>query len=305
MIDAQTIPESGQAAQPGWETWSLESWGPWLSTRLLHAVLFLLGAFLLDQLWRMILRRVQRAAADHDPIRKKELEGRIATVTIVLRRLGTLVLFTTALLMILNDFGVAIGPLLAGLGIVGVAVGFGAQYLVKDLITGFFVVLEDQFRVGDSVMINEFSGTVEHMSLRVATIRGVSGEVHTIPNGDIRCVTNFSRQWGRAIADVPISRDANISPVVEALGEAGRRVQGDPRLATALLEAPEVQGLVAMDATSTTVRIWVKTLPSRKLDVERALRREVLAVLSERGLEALPLQRTVLVNAAAAGKGAE
>lgn len=305
MSSALGMPDAGQAAQPGWETWSLESWGPWMSMRLLHAVLFLLGAFLLDQLWRMILRRVERAAADHDPIRKKELESRIATVTIVVRRLGTLVLFITALLMILNDFGVAIGPLLAGLGIVGVAVGFGAQYLVKDLITGFFVVLEDQFRVGDSVMINEFSGTVEHMSLRVTTIRGVSGEVHTIPNGDIRCVTNFSRQWGRAIADVPISREADLSPVIEALSEAGRRLQGDAALAPALLETPEVQGLVAMDATSATVRVWVKTLPSRKLDVERALRREVLAVLSERGLENLPLQRTVLFSATTAGKGAE
>jgi small conductance mechanosensitive channel len=301
VVDLRSIPEPAQPADQGWEAWSLDSWGPWLSTRLLHALLFLLGAFLLDQLWRMILRRVERAAEDHDPIRKQELQGRIRTVTLVLRRMGTLALFTTALLMILNDFGVAIGPLLAGLGIVGVAVGFGAQYLVKDLITGFFVVLEDQFRVGDAVKINEFTGTVEHMSLRVTAIRGLSGEVHTVPNGEIRCVTNFSRQWARAIADVPISRDAQVAPVVEALGEAGRRVQADPGLSAVLLEAPEVQGLVAMDATSATVRIWAKTVPSAKLEVERALRREVLAVLSERGLEALPTQRTVLVNAETAG----
>jgi small conductance mechanosensitive channel len=295
------IPETPPAGE--WEVWEFSRWGPWLSVRLLHVLLYVAGAFLLDQIWRMLLRRAQTAAEGRDPSDQKELERRVATVTLILRRLGTLSLCTTVLLMALNDFGVAIGPLLAGLGIVGVAVGFGAQYLVKDLITGFFVVLEDQFRVGDSVKINDFSGVVEHMTLRVVEIRGLSGEVHTVPNGEIRCVTNFSRNWARAIVDVPVSRDAPMGDVTEALREAGLRLKDDPALGPALIEPPEVLGFVAIDGTSATARLWAKTSPSKKLNVERALRQEVLKVFAERGLETSLMQRAIILDASAGKSG--
>jgi small-conductance mechanosensitive channel len=286
-----------------WAVWEFGRWGPWLSVRLLHVFLYLAGAFLLDQVWRILLRKAQAAAQSRDPSEHKELERRIATVTLIVRKLGTLALYTTALLMALNDFGVAIGPLLAGLGIVGVAVGFGAQYLVKDLITGFFVVLEDQFRVGDSVKINDFAGVVERMTLRVTEIRGLSGELHTVPNGEIRCVTNFSRHWARAIVDVPVDRNAPTDEIAGALREAGRRLQEDTLLGPTLLEPPEALGIVAMDGMSATARLWVKTSPSKKLDVERALRREILKVFAERRLETSLIQRTIILESSADGAG--
>jgi small conductance mechanosensitive channel len=285
-----------QAKPESWHIWELESWGPWLSMRLMHAVLFLLGAFLLDLVWRLVLRRIVKIAAARDDTQHKDLERRVETLSLLLRRLGSSVVYIGAVLMILGDFGVAIGPLLAGLGIVGVAVGFGAQYLVKDLITGFFVVLEDQFRVGDSVKINEFSGTVEHMTLRITEIRGIAGEVHTVPNGDIRWVTNFSRGWSRAIVDVPVSRDVPLTEVMEALREAGRRLRADEKLGPLLLDEPESQGIVSMDGTSVTLRLWVKAQPRNRLDVERALRQEVLDVLEERFPGVSLSQRTILLQ---------
>jgi len=295
------FPEAPQVGE--WDVWEFSRWGPWLSLRLLHTIFYLAGAFLLDQVWRLLLRRVQKAAANREPAKRKDLEARIATVTLIVRRLGTLVLYVTALLMALNDFGVAIGPLLAGLGIVGVAVGFGAQYLVKDLITGFFVVLEDQFSVGDTVKINEFTGVVEHMSLRVTELRGLSGELQTVPNGEIRCVTNFSRHWARAIVDVPVSREAPMGEVLDALREAATRLKENPAVAPDLLERPEVLGLVAVDGTAATVRIWAKTPPAKRPDVERALREEALKILAERSLETALVQRTVILRADSGGTG--
>lgn len=303
MMMETLLPSAPGASPSSWEIWDFQAWGPWLTFRLIHAFVFILGAFVVDRIWRLFLKRVQHIAGAHDPTKHRDLERRVQTLTLLLRRLGSAVVYTAAFLMILGDFGVAIGPLLAGLGIVGVAVGFGAQYLVKDLITGFFVVLEDQFRVGDSVKINEFTGTVEHMTLRITEIRGQAGEVHTVPNGDIRWVTNFSREWSRAIVDIPVARDAPPEDVTAVLAEAGKRLQHDPTCGPMLLEAPEVQGIVALDSSSATVRAWVKTLPLKRLDVERAFRRLILEVMEERSMSGVVAQRTYLMHVPSTGSG--
>jgi small conductance mechanosensitive channel len=295
IFPAAAIPEGAREA--GWEIWRFSAWGPWLSLRLLHLVLFLLGAYLLDRILVAVLRRIRKAADDGDPTVQSELERRVETVTRILRRVGGAAIYITAVLMILNDFGVQIAPLLAGLGIVGVAVGFGAQTLVKDMITGFFIVLEDQFRVGDVIRINEFQGVVEYMGLRTTRLRALGGEVHILPNSEIRMVTNFTRQWARAVLDVEVSYRADLDAAFRALEEAGRRVQADPELGRSILEPFEVLGVTALGDSGITLRMTAKVEPLRQWAVERALRKAAKEVFDGAGIEIPFPQRTVSLEA--------
>jgi len=265
-----------------WEVWAPHTWAPWLSMRLFKAGLFFLGAFLLDHAWRALLRRIKVAALRRDPANEKELERRLDTIGGVARRIGSISLFVVAFLMTLADFGVQVGPLVAGLGIVGVAVGFGSQFLVRDLITGFFLIAEDQFRVGDSVKIADCSGTVETIAIRTVSVRALGGELHTVPNGEVRVVTNYSRHWSRAVVDVSVARGADLAAVFDALKEAGLRAKGADKAAKIFLEDPEVVGATDLADASVKVRIWAKVGPGLQWEAERDLRKAVSEVFTER-----------------------
>lgn len=271
-----------------WEIWAPHTWAPWLSMRLFRGALILLGAFVLIRLWYAVLTRLEATALKRDPSGGVDLERRLDTLVTVARRIGAITLYLAAFLVLLADFGIQIVPLVAGLGIVGVAVGFGAQYMVRDLINGFFLVAEDQFRVGDSVKIGEFTGTVETMSLRTTRIRALGGEVHTLPNGEIRTVTNFSRDWSRAIVDAVVARGAQLEAAFEALREAGRRASSQKEILDLLLQPPEVVGVTELSDSGVTVRLWAKVHAGRQVEAERALRLAVTQVLAERGI-ALPV----------------
>ena len=278
---------------PDWAIWAPQTWAPWLSMRIFQALLFFLGAFLLDGVWRTILRRIKKEALKRQPVHGADLETRLDTLGVMARRIGSIVLYVSAFLMTLAAFGVQVGPLVAGLGIVGVAVGFGAQYLVRDFINGFFMVAEDQFRVGDSVKFGEFSGTVEAVTLRTTSLRSANGELHTLPNGEIRSVTNQSRQWSRAVVDASVARTADLEKVFEALRTAGRSVYGDPALAGIFLEEPQVLGATELSDTAVKVRLWAKVQPGRQWEVERALRLATTAELNAKGVELPAAQRVV------------
>lgn len=286
-------PAATAPAEAGWEIWSFEHWGPWLSTRLLHSGCYILGAILLDTLWRMLLRRIRANTEEKDPARQSDLDRRVATLIGILRRLGTFGIYGAVLLLILEDFGLQIGPLLAGLGIAGVAVGFGAQYLIQDWIAGFFTVLEDQYRVGDVIQVGTFTGTVERVGLRTTYLRGLNGELHIVQNGTIRAVTNLTRQWSRAVLDVGVDYASKLDGVFEALREVGREAAASQEVGTALLEPAEVVGVVALAESQITVRLWVKTEPQSRWEVERFLRRAAVEEFARRGIDIPFPHRTV------------
>ncbi len=293
-------PPQAVSSQPleTWDIWRFSAWGPWLSVRLLHTVIFLLGAYLLDRAWRLLLKRVKASVREDDPAARGELERRVETVTAILRRAGRLVLYFTAGLMILNDFGVEIGPMLAGLGIVGVAVGFGAQYLVRDVISGFFIVMEDQFRVGDVVKIGDFSGVVEHIFLRTTQIRAANGDLHIVPNGQIASVTNMTRQWSRAVLDVGVGYRSNLDQVFDALREIGRLVQEEPEIAPHIKEPFDIVGVTSLGESAITVRMWAKVGPLQQWAIESALRKRAKEVFDARGIEMPFPQRTLSLDQA-------
>jgi small conductance mechanosensitive channel len=177
-----------------------------------------------------------------------------------------------ALLIVLDEVGVNLAPLLAGAGIAGIAVGFGAQSLVKDYLSGLFILIEDQYGVGDVVSLGDTIGTVEDVNLRVTRLRGMDGTVFFVPNGEIRRVGNSSMEWSLTLLDVTVAADADLSAVQAAMAEEARSVAREPAFSSIVLEAPQVWGVQSMTADGVTVRLTVKTAPRQQWVLARELR---------------------------------
>jgi moderate conductance mechanosensitive channel len=211
-------------------------------------------------------------------------EQRLNALTSVLRSVATAVIFTIAGFLIVGEFGVNLAPLLAGAGIVGIALGFGAQSLVKDFLSGMFILVEDQFGVGDIVDLDQqTSGTVEAVSLRTTRLRAVDGTVWHVPNGDIRRVGNKSQHWSRALLDIEVAYDTDIEQakgVIKRVADALWQERED------ILEEPEVWGVERLGPGAVVIRLVVKTRPADQYDVSRVLRQRLKETFDAEGIEA-------------------
>ncbi|MCX5040977.1 MULTISPECIES: mechanosensitive ion channel family protein [Streptomyces] len=241
-------------------------------------------------------RRQARGAAvlhrDRSRARQRR-EQRARTIGSVLSSAVTIVLFMVGVAMVLDQVGIALGPLLASAGVVGLAIGFGAQSLVADYLSGLLIMVEDQYGVGDSVDLGEAVGEVEHVGLRLTHVRDLNGGLWHIRNGEILRVRNDSQEWARAVLDVAVSHDANLDTVYRVLEDAGRALREEPDFADALLEDPAVWGVQSLDADGMLVRLAVKTVPLQQWGVTRELRRRVKEALDEAGVEIPFPRRTV------------
>ncbi|WP_374718682.1 mechanosensitive ion channel family protein [Parageobacillus toebii] len=217
-------------------------------------------------------------------------ERREATLLRLLDNVIRYVLYFIAMIMILDTFGVEVKAILAGAGIVGLAVGFGAQSLVKDVITGFFIIFEDQFAVGDYVRIGNFEGYVEAIGLRVTKIRSWTGEIHILPNGSIAQVTNYSLNNSIAVVDVNIAYEEDIEKVEEAILELLPQL---PAKYEDMVAPPELLGVQNLTNSEVVMRITCETKPMRHVSVARAIRKEVKMHLDEKGIK-IPYPRLVL-----------
>ncbi|MFF1714270.1 mechanosensitive ion channel family protein [Streptomyces sp. NPDC058268] len=224
---------------------------------------------------------------------KERREQRARTVGSVLSSIVTVVVGAVALAMVLDQIGIALGPLLASASVVGLAIGFGAQNLVADYLSGMLIMLEDQYGVGDSVDLGEAIGEVEHVGLRLTQIRDLNGGLWHIRNGEILRVRNDSQEWARAVLDVSVAYESNLDTVYNAMEQAGHDMRQDPQFAGVLLEDPAVWGVQSLDADGVVVRVAVKTVPLQQWSVTRELRRRVKEALDAAGV-AMPFsQRTV------------
>ncbi|MBA2874343.1 mechanosensitive ion channel family protein [Thermaerobacillus caldiproteolyticus] len=219
-------------------------------------------------------------------------ERREATLLRLLDNVITYVLYFIALIMVLDTFGVEVKAILAGAGIVGLAVGFGAQSLVKDVITGFFIIFEDQFSVGDYVRIGNFEGYVEAIGLRVTKIKSWTGEVHILPNGSINQVTNFSLNNSVAVVDVSIAYEEDIEKAEQVIRELLSEL---PEKYEDMVAPPELLGIQNFANSEIVMRVTCETRPMRHWFVARALRKEIKLRLDEHGIE-IPFPRLVLYN---------
>jgi small conductance mechanosensitive channel len=195
--------------------------------------------------------------------------------------------------MLLGAVGVDLGPLLAGAGVVGLAISFGAQSLVKDVISGLFILVENQFGVGDVVRLEGVSGAVEKMTLRVVVLRDVHGVVHIVPNGEIKKVSNLTRTWSRVVLDVAVAYKEDPDRVMQVMREVGRELGEDAQWKPLLIEPVEVPGIESFGESSVNIRIQAKTLPLKQWDVARELRRRLKHRFEAEGIEVPFPQQTV------------
>jgi small conductance mechanosensitive channel len=195
--------------------------------------------------------------------------------------------------MVIAQLGYNIAPLIASAGIIGVALGFGAQSLVKDFISGIFMILEDQYGVGDSITVGEVSGTVEAVGLRVTRIRDVNGTVWYQRNGEILAVGNMSQNWARTVLDIPVAFSEDLARIREMLHEVAQDLWEDPEFQGDILEEPEVWGVERWDPDGVVVRVVLKTAPLRQWTVARAMRERIKDRFDAEGVE-IPLPQRMV-----------
>jgi small conductance mechanosensitive channel len=222
---------------------------------------------------------------------------RAETVGIVLRSVARAGVWAVVALLVLGELGIQLAPLIAGAGIAGIALGFGAQSLVKDFIAGLFMIVEDQFGVGDVVDLGEATGTVEGISLRTTRVRDVHGTVWHIPNGAITRVGNKSQQWSRALLDVEVAYDADLDEATRVIKATADEVWRDEAFAGSVLEEPEVWGIEDFGASGVAIRLVVKTSPADQWKVMRALRSRLKTGLDAAGIELSHAQRNAWLKA--------
>jgi len=219
----------------------------------------------------------QAEAALVDERRKQ----RVQALGAILRSAGSVTIFAIAGFVVLGDLGINLAPLLASAGVVGVAIGFGAQSLVKDYLSGIFMLVEDQYGVGDVITVGDATGTVENVTLRVTRMRDVNGIVWHIRNGTIDTVGNESQGWARAVIDFPVPFEADLATTRELLTRTGNQMWNEPAWRVVMLEAPEVWGAQEISQDEVTMRMVVKTAPLRQWEVEREMRARIKRALKE------------------------
>jgi moderate conductance mechanosensitive channel len=272
--------------------------------------LILIG-FLLRMLLARVIDRLARRAAEgtvpgvlqNSKARQMFLETsapaierrqqRAATMASLLKSISTGVIFVIVLFMVIAQLGYNIGPLIASAGILGVALGFGAQSLVKDFLSGIFMILEDQYGVGDVVNVGEATGTVEAVGLRVTRLRDIDGTVWYVRNGEILAVGNMSQNWARTVLDVPIAYHEDLERVRTVLREVSNQLWEDSDYHDNILEEPEIWGVERLDPDAVVMRIVIKTAPMEQWTIARELRERVKDRFDQLGIEIPITQRVV------------
>jgi small conductance mechanosensitive channel len=280
------------------------STGEFLLVRPLKIVLLVVIALIVTRIGTRAVRRFVRSLHTRAPLlaNSARADQRASTVGDALAGLLKVVTWAVTVLLVVDQLGVNLAPLIAGAGIAGIAIGFGAQSMVKDFLSGLFILLEDQYGVGDVVEVAEKAhGTVEDVTLRVTRVRAVDGTVWFVPNGEIRTVGNSSMEWSRAVIDVVVPFDSDIAAMSRAIGEEAAAMEDEDAWRDAILEKAEVWGVQAMGPDGITIRMVVKTAPRQQYPVARELRARISGRLRREGVQGP--SRAVLVTAGQLDKG--
>ncbi|GAB3376054.1 mechanosensitive ion channel family protein [Amycolatopsis echigonensis] len=277
----------------------------WLLTKPLKIIMILLIAFVVRYLTKRVIERVTTLPASGSngkipsllrPLRERapDMLGtavverrrqRAKTIGSVLKSMATFLIYGLAVILVLGELGINLAPIIASAGIVGVALGFGAQNLVKDFLSGMFMMIEDQYGVGDVVDIGSATGTVEAVGLRITTLRDMKGTVWYVRNGEVLRVGNSSQGFAYAVVDVPLSYSADVDRATEVLtGAATKAVEADA-LSANVLEPPEMLGVEQVTPEGIVLRLTVKVRPGKQWAVQRKLRGQLLGALEEAGFE--------------------
>lgn len=266
----------------------------WARSSGLEIVLLVTGSILLSRsvgwIGGRITRRIDENAQESDALVRSEVEKHRHALAQTLTWVTTVLVYSVTAVLVVSRFGIPVTGLVAPATVAGVALGFGAQRIIQDILAGFFIVTERQYGFGDLVRLSLIGvpegalGTVEDVTLRITRIRGVNGEVIITPNGQIIQATNFSRDWARAVVDVPVPASADVNRVTDILRRVGTASYDDPDLQPLLLDAPSVMGVETLGVDQLQIRLVARTLPGKQFEVGRALRARIAAALSAEGI---------------------
>ena len=277
---------------------SLSDFSRWARSAGLEIILFVTGAILLTRFatWfgARMTGRIDAHDQSSDALVRSEAAKHRHSVTQVITWSALALIYCITGVLVLARFGVPITSLVAPATVAGVALGFGAQRIVQDILAGFFIITERQYGFGDLIRISSIgsttgiTGTVENVTLRVTNMRTVNGEVVIIPNGQINQVTNLSRDWARAVVDVPLPTGVDVTRVNGILQAVGEEVHADEDFRPLMLDAPTVMGVERLDVESFSIRMVARTLPGKQFEVSRELRARIATALQVAGI-ALPV----------------
>ncbi len=291
-------------------TWlTAQRFQDWLLTDGLRILLTIVFAVVVRWLLHRLITRAVRTMTERTSTRHEDSDGsragrvwaqasgqararhqqRTATLGSLLRSVVTFVVGLIAGLTVMDLIGIPLGPLLASAGVGGVALGFGAQSLVKDFLSGVFMIFEDQYGVGDVINTGEATGTVEEVSLRVTRLRDADGVTWYVRNGEIIRIGNLSQHRATATVDVPVAYDEDVAKVTAVLREAGERMAAEPAWQGRLLDDPTVAGVESITGQTLTIRVLAETSPGDKVDVQRELRQRLKSAIDGAGIKAPPV----------------
>ena len=274
----------------------LKSVGAWFGSSGLKIVIIVLFTLLMIRGAETVSSRLvssYKRRKEDDEFRKRK-----DTLKSLISYALKIIVFSIAIAMILGELGVKIGPILAAAGVFGLAVGFGAQSLVKDIISGFFIFLEDQIRVGDVIQVAGKSGVVEKVNLKMTILRDLAGNVHFIPNGHIDVVTNMTKGYSRYVFDIGVAYREDVDQVMQILKDIGQELAADPDFSEMVLEPLEILGLDAFADSAVVIKTMTKTMPLKQWAVAREFRRRVKKTFDEKGIEIPFPHRTVYMGEA-------
>lgn len=257
-------------------------------------VLLLVIGFIIYKFIRPVITKVVRKAVARDPnLSEEEEERREDTLIAIIS--GTIKVATIIFvsLMVLSEFGIDIGPLIAGAGVVGLALGFGGQYLVKDIINGLFIILENQYRVGDVVKIADIAGLVEDISLRVTILRDIEGTVHHIPHGDVTTVSNMAKGFARVHLNIGVSYNEDMDKVKEIVNAVGSELAEDPEYKDNIIDTPKYVRIDSFDDSSISIKILGETKPLMQWEIAGELRSRLKKAFDKEGIE-IPFPQVVV-----------
>jgi small-conductance mechanosensitive channel len=261
--------------------------------RAIRILVILVAGGVFYLLLRVLRNRLSRMGEDRQDAIPDEGLQRRKTLASVITTGGIALISTITFMMVVEEIGIPLGPLLATAGIAGLAIGFGAQTLVQDVISGFFILLEDQYSIGDVIAAGGVDGVVEKVNLRTTILRDLHGVVHVIPNGEIRVLSNKTKEWSRAVLEIGVGYGEDPDRVIAILEEIAAEIHADPVFGALLLEEPSVPGVEAFGESAIQIRIMAKTLPLKQWDVARELRRRIKHRFDAEGIELPFPQRMV------------
>jgi small-conductance mechanosensitive channel len=270
---------------------------PWLLKHGVKVLIIIAGIFILNKISKRFIEKMVRIAVVSDRYLSAEEEKmREDTLIRIFNLAISIIIVILGIMMVLQEVGVPIGPLMASAGIVGLAFGFGGQYLVRDIISGFFIILENQYRIGDVVNFDGTGGLVEDISLRMTTLRDNNGTVHHIPHGDIKRVSNLSKNFSRINLDVRVSYNSKLDHVIEVVNRVGKELSEDPAFKDSFITPPQFLRVDDFAESAIIIKILGDTQPLKQWELTGELRKRLKIAFDKEGIE-IPLPQRIVHNA--------